>query len=129
MQKHIMPVLSSFFGVIIFILLGTNIAYRTNTIPTLKDEFQKEKEISQRREEDKNDYITNLQKELDIAIEKQYKAEEKLKEKLAIEERIAQEKARKEQEARIAAEQAVAAETARIAAEKEKSSSKKSKAS
>lgn len=129
MQKHIISVLLSFFGVIAVILLGTNIAYRTNVLPAMESDLRKEQEKAYRREQEMDEQIENLQKELGIATNKQYEAEERLKEKLAIEERIAQEKARQEQAARIAAQQK-AAEKARLAAEADaKSSSKKSKAS
>jgi cell division protein FtsN len=129
MQKHIIPVLASFFSVIVIILLGMNIAYRTNVIPQIEADHNKKREELHQQVMEKETYISTLENELNIARERQIEAEKDLAEKLAEEERIALEKAQKEQEARIAAEQAAAAEAARIAAEQAKSSSKESKAS
>lgn len=128
MQKHIIPVLVSFFSVIVIILLGTNIAFRTNIIPDLEEKFSKEREKLIYEAQKKDAYIETLQNELELAQQRQIDAEKKLAEKLEEEERIALEKAQAEQAARLAAQQA-AADAAAQAAEKSSSSSKKSKAS
>ena len=133
MQKNIITVLSSFFGVALIIMLGTNIAYRINIIPELKQgilrERQRNEEIIQRKEE----RITQLKNELEIAYARQRETEKKLQEKIDEEERIAREKAQAIENARIAA-QAKAAADAQAAAEAarkaaNKKASKKSKAS
>ncbi len=124
MQKHIIPVLTSFSGVIIAIMIGVIIAYNTNIIPTLEEELAKEKESSDRKDQN----IARLQEEVDFAQAKQFEAEDKLKIKLAEEEAAALERARQAQLARIAAEEA-AAEAARIAAKEASEASKKTRAS
>ena len=89
MQKNIISVLLSFFSVIFIILIGTTISYRKNVIPELENKFKKEREEINRN-------FGIFEKELDFALKKQSEAEEKLKVKLAEEERIALEKAQKE---------------------------------
>ncbi len=133
MQKHIIIVLSSFFGVALIIMLGTNIAYRTNVIPSLKNDFAQERSQKEQLIGDKDKRIEQLKNELTIAYERQQEAEKKLQEKLDEEERIARQKAQAIEDARIAAQiqdaanAKAAAEKARKAAEKK--ASKKSKAS
>ena len=129
MQKNLIYVLISFLSVALIISIGTNIAYRTNVITDLKNDFQKNAEEHQQKINEKDDNIARLEKELNISLQKQTEAETSLKEKLAEEERILLEKERKKQEDRIVAEKKVA-EAARIAAEDAaKNDSKKSKAS
>ena len=132
MQKNLIYVLISFLSVALIISIGTNIAYRTNVITDLKNDFQKNAENQQQKIHEKDNSIARLEEELNIALQKQTEAETKLKEKLAEEERIQLEEERKQQEARIAADKkvAAAAEAARIAAEEAaEKDSKKSKAS
>ncbi len=133
MQKHIIIVLSSFLGVALIIMLGTNIAYRTNVIPALKNDFANERTQKEQVIIDKNKRIEQLKNELEIAYKKQKDAEEKLQEKLDEEERIARQKAQQAENARIAAQIQVAndkaAADAKAAAKAKKKSSKKSKAS
>ncbi|XLQ20424.1 MAG: hypothetical protein ACKUBY_01425 [Candidatus Moraniibacteriota bacterium] len=129
MQKNLIYVLVSFLSVALIISIGTNIAYRTNVIADLKNDFQKTAEEHQQKINEKDGSIARLEEELNISLQKQTEAETKLKEKLAEEERIRLEEERRKQEARIAAEKkaaSAAAEAARIAAEED---SKKSKAS
>ncbi len=129
MQKHIVPVLLSFFGVAIIVMLGTDIAYRKNVLSDLKIEFQKEQEQKNNTLQEKDTRIIKLEENLTIAVQKQTEAESKLKEKLDEEERIKLEKEQKEKAAQIAAEEKAAAE-ARVAAEVTAAeASKKSKAS
>ena len=129
MQKNIVPVLLSFFGVAIIVMLGTDIAYRKNVLSDLKTDFKKEQEQKSNTLQEKNAHILKLEEDLTIAIQKQTDAENKLKEKLAEEERIQLEKEQKEKAAQVAADKK-AAEKARIAAEAAaKEASKKSKAS
>lgn len=130
MQKHLLTVVLSFSAVMIAILLGANIAYRTNTIPALRADFARERDDMHDQQQAQEQYIATLQDELTVARDKQHEAEQKLSVKLAEEERIAQEQAQRAQAARIAAQQAAAAEAARLAAaEKKAKASKKSRAS
>ena len=129
MQKNIINVFLSFSGVIFFVLSGTIIAYRTNIIPDMEDKFEKALEKAIREKNEQTLYAQTLAEELEIAKQNQQKAESRLKEKLAQEERLALEKARKEQEARLAAQKAAAqkmAEEARLAAQKAEKEKKES---
>jgi len=136
MHKNLIYVLVSFLSVALIISIGINIAYRTSIITNLKSDFQKKEDDEAQKMILKNEQITKLNEELEIARKKQVDAENKLKEKLAEEERIRLEEEQRIKDAQIAAEKKAleqkAAEEARLAAEaaaKKKKSSKKSKAS
>ncbi len=126
MKKNVVYVVASFFTVICIILLGVNIIFRTKTIPELERSVYKKQEKFEQQVQTREKRIIQLEKELTSSVEKQRKAENDLKEKLAEEERIVLEKAQAEEDARIAAEKLVA-EQARAAADEE--ASKKSEAS
>lgn len=100
MQKHIITVLLSFSSVLFVVLSGTIMAYQTNIIPDVEDKFQK----AIREKDTISAYVTQLEEELALAKEKQLEMENKLREKLANEERRVLEKNQEEQNARIAAE-------------------------
>ncbi len=134
MQKHIIVVLSSFFSVALIIMLGTNVAYRTNVIPALKSDFANERIQKELIIADKSKQIKQLKNELQIAYKRQKDAEKKLQEKLNVEERIAKQKAQQAENAKITSQQIQAANDkaaadAKAAAKTKKKSSKKSKAS
>jgi hypothetical protein len=57
MQKNIIIVLSNFFGVALVILLGTNITYRTNTIPKLQQDVIQKHKIKEKLLQQKEDQI------------------------------------------------------------------------
>ncbi len=133
MQKNIITILSSFSGVIIVILLGTTIAYRTNTIPELKQNIEDERKYKEEAIQEKNNRIKQLEGELSNTQKARQEAEDRLQVKLDEEEKIAREKAKKIEAAKIATEKKALAEAEaarKVAEEKaKKKASKKSKAS